>query len=106
VKNYGNTDLAGNAYFYLAEISYHAGDYANAIKSYDQVLQNFPDGNKAAAAELKKGFAQIESGQKDAGVSSLRHVVQRYPRSNEAAQAKDRLRKLGVATTASRRGEQ
>jgi TolA-binding protein len=50
---------------------------------------------------LKKGFSLIESGQKDAGIAALRHVVQRYPRSNEALQAKDRLRKLGVSTGAS-----
>jgi len=105
VKNYPNTDLAGNAYFYLAELDFKAGDYPDAIKGYDQVLQTFPDGSKAASAELKKGMAQIESGQKDAGISTLRHVVQRYPRTNEATQAKDRLRKLGVATTASRRAE-
>src|SRR5215469_15164501 len=103
IKNFRNTDLAGNAYFYLAEMDYRAGNYPQAIKGYDQVLQSFPDGNKAASAELKKGFAQIEAGQKDAGITTLRHVVQRYPRSNEAMQAKDRLRKLGVATTASRR---
>jgi len=101
VKSYSTTDLAGNAYFYLAEMDYRAGNYPQAIKGYDQVLQSFPDGNKAASAELKKGFAQIEAGQKDAGITTLRHVVQRYPRSNEAMQAKDRLRKLGVATTAS-----
>lgn len=107
VKNYPNTDLAGNAYFYLAELDYRAGNYPQAIQGYDQVLQSFPDGNKAASAELKKGFAQIESGQKDAGISTLRHVVQRFPRSNEAAQAKDRLRKLGVASaSAGRRGQQ
>jgi tol-pal system protein YbgF len=105
VKNYPNTDLAGNAYFYLAELDFKAGDYANAIKGYDQVLQSFPDGSKAASAELKKGLAQVESGQKDAGITTLRHVVQRYPRTNEATQAKDRLRKLGVATAASRRAE-
>jgi len=105
VKNYPNTDLAGNAYFYLAELAFKAGDYPTAIKGYDQVLQTFPDGTKAASAELKKGLAQIESGQKDAGITTLRHVVQRYPRTNEAMQAKDRLRKLGVATTASRRAE-
>ncbi|PYV50452.1 MAG: tol-pal system protein YbgF [Acidobacteria bacterium] len=105
VKNYPNTDLAGNAYFYLAELAFKSGDYPNAIKGYDQVLQSFPDGSKAASAELKKGLAQIESGQKDAGISTLRHVVQRYPRTNEAMQAKDRLRKLGVATAASRRAE-
>ena len=103
VKNYPNTDLAGNAYFYLAELDYRAGNYPQAIKGYEAVLQSFPDGNKAASAELKKGFAQIESGQKDAGISTLKHVVQRYPMSNEALQAKDRLRKLG-ATSASTRG--
>jgi TolA-binding protein len=87
-------------------MDFRAGNYPQAIKGYDQVLQSFPDGNKAASAELKKGFALIESGQKDAGISSLRHVVQRYPRSSEAMQAKDRLRKLGVtSTTASRRAE-
>ncbi|MGH9514320.1 MAG: tol-pal system protein YbgF [Terriglobales bacterium] len=105
VKNYPNTDLAGNAYFYLAEMDFKAGDYPNAIKGYDQVLQSFPDGSKAASAELKKGMAQIESGQKDSGIATLRHVVQRYPRTNEAMQAKDRLRKLGVPTAASRRNE-
>jgi len=106
IKNYPNTDLAGNAYFYLAELDYHAANYPQAIRGYDQVLQTFPDGTKAASAELKKGFALLETGQKDAGISALRHVVQRYPRTNEAIQAKDRLRKLGVATTASRRPEQ
>ena len=105
VKNYPNTDLAGNAYFYLAELDFKAANYPQAIKGYDQVLQSFPDGAKAASAELKKGLALLESGQKDAGISALRHVVQRYPRTNEAMQAKDRLRKLGVATTASRRSE-
>ena len=92
---------------YLAELDFRAGNYPQAVKGYDQVLQSFPDGNKAASAELKKGFALIESGQKDAGITSLKHVVQRYPRSNEAMQAKDRLRKLGVATAAgsARRGE-
>lgn len=105
VKNYPNTDYAGNAHFYLGEMNFKAGNYPQAVKEYDQVIQGFPDGNKAASAELKKGFALIESGQKNEGVAALRHVVQRYPRSNEALQAKDRLRKLGVATTASSRPE-
>jgi tol-pal system protein YbgF len=101
VKYYPNTDLAGNSYFYLAEIAYRQGNYQVAAKDYDQVLQNFPTGNKAASAELKKGFALIELGQRDEGVAALRHVIARYPRSNEALQARDRLRKLGVAAATS-----
>lgn len=105
IKFYPNTDLAGNAYFYLAEIQFKQGNYQQAIQNYDLVMQNFPSGNKAAAAELKKGFALIELGQKDDGVAALRHVIQRFPRSNEALQARDRLRKLGVSSsgTAARR---
>jgi tol-pal system protein YbgF len=96
IKFYPNTDLAGNSYFYLAELQYKQGNYQAAITNYDLVIQNFPSGNKAASAELKKGFAQIESGQQDAGAATLHHVVQRYPRTNEALQAKEKLRKLGT----------
>ncbi len=101
VKYYPNTDLAGNSYFYLAEIAYRQGNYQAAAKDYDQVLQNFPTGNKAASAELKKGYALIELGQRDEGIAALRHVIARYPRSNEALQARDRLRKLGVSSSGS-----
>ena len=98
VKFYPDTDLAGNAHFYLAEIAYKNGDYQKAVKDYDLVVQNFPGGNKAAAAQLKKGFALIELGKQDEGVQELKHVMQRYPRTNEATQARDKLRKLGALT--------
>ena len=98
IKFYPNTELAGNSYFYLGELQFKQGNYQQAVQSYDQVMQNFPSGNKAASAQLKKGFALIELGKQDDGVAELRHVVQRYPRSPEALQAKERLRKLGVST--------
>jgi len=99
IKFYPNTDLAGNCYFYLGEIQFKQGNYQPAAQSYDQVLQNFPTGNKAASAQLKKGFALLELGKQDEGVSELRRLIQRYPHSPESLQARDRLRKLGVATT-------
>jgi len=96
VRFYATTDLAGNCYFYLAEVDFRQGNYQGAVKSYDQVLQNFPTGNKAPSADLKKGLALIELGQKDDGVAELRHVIQRYPRSNEALQAREWLKKEGA----------
>ncbi|MGA6981257.1 MAG: tol-pal system protein YbgF [Candidatus Sulfotelmatobacter sp.] len=96
VKFYPNTDLAGNCYFYLGEIQFHQANYQQAAQSYDQVLQNFPTGTKVASAQLKKGLALIELGKQDDGVEELRHVIQRYPRSPEALQARERLRQLKV----------
>jgi tol-pal system protein YbgF len=98
VKFYPNTDLAGNSFYYLGEIQFKQGNYQQAVQSYDQVLQNFPSGNKAASAQLKKGLALVELGKQDDGVTELRHLIQRYPHSPEALQARDRLRKLGVST--------
>jgi len=97
IKFYPNTDLSGNAYFYLAEIQYKAGDYVKAIANYDLVLQNFPSGTKAAGSELRKGFALLELGKEDEGTQELKHVIQRYPRTPEAAQARERLRKVAPA---------
>jgi len=102
IKYYPDTDLAGNADFYLAEIEFKAGDYQKAIANYDLVVQNFPGGNKAAAAQLKKGFALLELGKKDEGEQELKRVIQRYPRTNEAMQARDRLRKVGTAPAKNR----
>jgi tol-pal system protein YbgF len=102
LQAYGTTDLAGNAQFYLGEIQYRQGDFQGAVVSYNKVLDQYPGGNKAAAAQLKKGFALLDMGQRGQGVQELRSLITRYPKSPEAVQAKDRLSKLGVAGAASR----
>jgi len=102
VQVYGNTDLAGNAQFYLGEIQYRQGNLSGAVKSYNKVLDQYPGGNKSAAAQLKKGYALLDLGQKNEGVTELRSLIGRYPKSPEAVQAKERLVKLGVAAGATR----
>jgi tol-pal system protein YbgF len=99
---YGNTDLAGNAQFYLGEIDYRRGNLQAAIADYNKVLDQYPGGNKAAAAQLKKGLALLDLGQRSQGVQELRSLITRYPKSPEAIQARDRLAKLGVAGAASK----
>src|SRR5581483_11735624 len=44
LKYYPNTDLAGNAQFYLAEMEYRDGNYKAAAQDYDKVLAQFPGG--------------------------------------------------------------
>lgn len=102
LQAYPNNDLAGNAQFYLGEIDYRRSNFQAAIQDYNKVMDQYPGGNKGAAAQLKKGFALLELGQKDDGVKELRSLISRYPKSPEAVQARDRLNKLGVAGAASR----
>jgi len=99
---YGNTDLAGNAQFYLGEIAYRQQDFNGAVAAYNKVLDQYPGGNKTAAAQLKKSYALLELGQREAGIQELRSLISRYPKSPEALQARERLTKLGAAGAASR----
>jgi tol-pal system protein YbgF len=100
VHYYPLDDLAGNAQFYLGEIAYRQQNYADAIKSYNAVLEGFSGSSKAPAAQLRKGLALLQEGKKDAGIHELRQLIQRHPQTPEAAQAKTKLNALGVRTAA------
>jgi len=102
IKYYGNTDLAGNAQYYIADIEYKQGNYKQAVQDYDKVIEQYPSGNKASAAQLKKAYALLNLNQRDAGVRELRSLVARYPKSLEAQQARERLNSLGATSTASK----
>ena len=103
LKFYPITEKAGNAQFYLGDIAYRQGNFAQAVREYDKVLERYPGNNKSAAAQLKKGYALLELEQKDAAVKELQNLVARYPRSPEATQARDRLRKLGAPASRAHR---
>ena len=99
LKYYPQDNLAGNAQFYLGEIAYRQGDYKTAIKNYDAVLEQFSGNPKVPAAQLRKGEADLATNQRDAGIRDLRNLIQRYPQSPEAAQARSRLNGMGVRIT-------
>lgn len=96
IKSYPDDNLAGNSFYYLGEIDYRAGKYTSAAKNYDKVLEDFPDNNKVPAAHLHKGQALIEARQTDAGIRELRALIQRFPSSPEATQARSKLNGMGV----------
>ncbi len=99
VKNYGSTDLASNAQFYLGEISYAQGDYKDAVAQYNNVLSNYPQSYKLAASLLKKGMAELELGMRATGSRDLKEVVRRFPGSDESRRASAKLKELGISTT-------
>ncbi len=96
IKTYPDATLAGNSWYYLGEIDYRAAKYAAAAKDYDHVLEQFPDNNKIPAAHLHKGAALLELKQREAGILELRALIQRFPASPEAVQARTKLNGMGV----------
>jgi len=102
IKNFPSNDLASNSQFYLGEIAYAQGDFKGAVGAYNAVLVNYPRSFKLAASELKKGMAELEGGERAAGIRDLRSVESRFPGSDEARRAHAKLREIGATTTTSR----
>jgi len=96
LRYYPHDDLAGNAQFYLGEIAYKQQKYRDAVKAYNAVLEDFPGNPKSPAAQLRKGLALIQLNQKDSGIHELRSLIQRYPQSPEALQARSKLNAMGI----------
>jgi TolA-binding protein len=98
IKAYPDDNLAGNAFFYIGEIDVRAQKLTAAVKSYDQVLERYPDNAKIPAAHLHKAFAMIAMKQNEAGVRELRALIARFPNSPEASQARAKLSSMRVTT--------
>ena len=100
LKFYSDTDLASNAQFYLGEIAFSQKQFDQAVAEYDKVLTNYPKSFKLEPAHLKKGFALIDLGQKQAGIKELRDVIKRYPKTDEDQRARAKLKELGAPVPA------
>jgi tol-pal system protein YbgF len=94
LKNFPDSDLAGNSQFYLGEIDFSQANYQDALAAYDMVLVNYPKSYKLAAASLKKGEAMLALGQKASAIRQFRSVVSRFPGTDESKRAESHLRQL------------
>jgi TolA-binding protein len=58
------------------------------------VIENYPKGNKVQASLLKQGYAFYNLKDKANARLILNELVTKYPQSNEAKKAKEKLREL------------
>jgi tol-pal system protein YbgF len=87
---------AQQAQYWIGECLFSQKRYPEAIDAFDKAITRAPAGERAAVASLKKGLAQLEAGQSSQGVATLQKLVEKYPRTEEAGLASDKLRQLGL----------
>ncbi len=94
IAAYPEHKLADHAQYWLGEIYYAKGDWEKAILEFDKVLKNYPKGDKVPAATLKQGYSFEKLGLTKEAEVLLGQVVEKFPKSDEAAKAKSRLKEL------------
>ena len=86
--------LADNAQYWLGEAYYVTRDYDRAAVSFEYLLSTWPNSRKAPDALLKLGYTQFEQKRLAVARSTLQLVVSRFPGSDAARLAAERLSKL------------
>ena len=93
-QQFPESPLADNALYWIGECRYSQKKFEEAIDAFDELILAYPQGDKAAAAHLKKGLSFIELGRKPEALAALKLLVAKYPLEEESRIAQDKIREL------------
>src|SRR5690606_38043506 len=95
-----SSDLDGayapNARYWLGESYYVTQNYDLALEQFQLLYQRYPDHDKAPGALLKIGLSQYGLKQMDQARATLTEVTEKYPGSDAARTAEDRLHAIAL----------
>jgi len=94
LKQYGNTDYADNAQYWLGEAYYAQRDYKQAIAIFNELMDTYPNSPKRAHALLKAAFAYDSLNDKITAQGLLQQLRRDYPNTATARLALERLQRL------------
>ena len=88
-----SSDYADDAAFWMADCHFKQGDYRNAVLRFDDVVRNYPTGNKAPDALYRQGEALLKLGPgfHEAAKRAFERVVNEYPDSARAPESQKQL---------------
>jgi TolA-binding protein len=99
IEFYPDDPYAANAQLTIGQIHLMQHKADLAVKDFDAVLERYPDNKVTSTAYLQKANALQVAGHRDAAVTELRTLIKKYPSSDDAKQAREQLRALGVSAT-------
>lgn len=94
LQQYPGGVYAPNALYWLGESYYVTQNYPIAIEQFRQLLDRYPTHDKAAGALLKLGLSEYGLGKVEDAERTLGAVSAKYPGSDVARTADDRLKSI------------
>jgi tol-pal system protein YbgF len=80
--NPSDTDLAPQAIYWVANISFIRQDYAPAARTFAEVIKKYPKSQRAPDAMLKLAQSFMAMGQKTEGCTTLGLIKSKYPNAS------------------------
>ena len=94
LKYFPETELAGNAQYWLGECYYAKKNFTRAAIEFHKVLENYSSSAKVPSALYKLGLSLIELKSTNQAEKYLNELMEKYPNTQEAKLAEQKLKKL------------
>jgi len=98
LKQHPDSDYADDAAFWMADCHFQRGDFKNAVLRFDDVVRNYPSGNKAPDALYRQGesLLRLGPGFHEAARRAFERVIKEYPDSARAEEASRQIELLAA----------
>lgn len=93
-ENFSESPLVDNAQYWIGECYFSQRKFKEAIEEFNNLILNYPNGDKVPAAYLKKGMSLQELGKKTEALSVFKLLISKYPLSEETKLAQQKIKEL------------
>jgi len=90
----GMQDMADNARFWIGESYYSMDNFRSSIDEFEKLLEDYPNSEKRQGAYYKMARSYEELGQKSDAKATFQKLVDEFPGTLEAEQAKEKLKEF------------
>lgn len=93
-EQFPESPLADNSLYWIGECYFSQKKYAGAIEQFNELLLNYPRGDRIPAAYLKKGISLMELRKKEESLIVFKLLISKYPLEEETKIAQQKIREL------------
>lgn len=93
-EQFPNSPLSDNALYWIGECHFSLKEFDKAIERFNELILDYPSGDKIAAAYLKKGFSLMELGKKEEALLVFKLLISKYPLEEETKIAQQKIKEL------------
>jgi tol-pal system protein YbgF len=94
--HFKESPLVDNALYWIGECYFSQQNYQEAISQFDDLILSYPQGDKIAAAYLKKGISLMEMEKDEEALAVFKTLISKFPLEEETKIAQQKIKELGI----------
>ncbi len=96
IEQFPESPLVDDSLYWIGECNFSQKKHEEAIEQFNELILNYPKGDKIPAAYLKKGLSLVELGKKEEALSVFKLLVSKFPLEEETKIAQQKIKELKI----------